>query len=62
MHLQPPSLIYVGNVTARALRTADAIAEDLASNIAHGVRWNETVRVLEELGCGLFLKCLLGMF
>jgi malonate decarboxylase epsilon subunit len=56
MHLHPPSLIYVGNVTARALRTADAIAEDLASNIAHGVRWNDTVRVLEELGCGLFLE------
>jgi malonate decarboxylase epsilon subunit len=56
MHLQPPSLIYVGNVTARALRTADAIAEDLANNIAHGVRWNDTVRVLEELGCGLFLE------
>jgi malonate decarboxylase epsilon subunit len=56
MHLQPPSPIYVGNVTARALRTADAIAEDLASNIAHGVRWNDTVRVLEELGCGLFLE------
>ena len=56
MHLQPPSLIYVGNVTARALRTADAIAEDLANNIAHGVRWNDSVRVLEELGCGLFLE------
>jgi malonate decarboxylase epsilon subunit len=56
MQLQAPSLIYVGNVTARALRTADAIAEDLASNIAHGVRWNDTVRVLVELGCGLFLE------
>jgi malonate decarboxylase epsilon subunit len=56
MHLQPPGLMYVGNVTARALRTADAIAEDLAGNIAHGVRWNDMARVLEELGCGLFLE------
>jgi malonate decarboxylase epsilon subunit len=56
MHLQPPGLIYVGNVTGRALRTADAIAEDLAGNIAHGVRWNDMARVLEELGCGLFLE------
>jgi malonate decarboxylase epsilon subunit len=56
MQLQAPGLIYVGNVTARALRTADAIAEDLASNIAHGVRWNDMARVLEELGCSLFLE------
>jgi malonate decarboxylase epsilon subunit len=56
MHLQSPGLIYVGNVTGRALRTADAIAEDLASNIAHGVRWNDMARVLEELGCALFLE------
>jgi malonate decarboxylase epsilon subunit len=56
MQLQPPALIYIGNVTGRALRTADAIAEDLASNIAHGVRWNDMAKVLEELGCGLFLE------
>jgi malonate decarboxylase epsilon subunit len=56
MHLQPPGLLYVGNVTGRALRTADAVAEDLAGNIAHGVRWNDMARVLEELGCGLFLE------
>jgi malonate decarboxylase epsilon subunit len=56
MHLQPPGLLYVGNVTGRALRTGDAIAEDLASNIANGVRWNDMARVLEELGCGLFLE------
>jgi malonate decarboxylase epsilon subunit len=56
IQLQAPGLIYVGNVTARPLRTADAIAEDLASNIAHGVRWNDMARVLEELGCSLFLE------
>ena len=56
MHLRPPGLIYVGNVTGRALRTADAIAEDLAGNIAHGVRWNDMARVLQELGCRLFLE------
>jgi malonate decarboxylase epsilon subunit len=54
--LQRPSLVYVGNVNARALRTPDAIAEDLASNIAHGVRWHDTTTVLEELGCHLFLE------
>jgi malonate decarboxylase epsilon subunit len=56
MQLHQPSLVYVGNVNARALRTPDAIAEDLASNIAHGVRWHDTTTVLEELGCSLFLE------
>jgi malonate decarboxylase epsilon subunit len=56
MTLAPPSLIYVSNVKARALRAAAPIAEDLASNIAHGVRWHDATTVLEELGCRLFLE------
>jgi malonate decarboxylase epsilon subunit len=56
MHLQEPGMVYVGNVSARALRTSEAIAEDLASNIAHGVRWHDATTVLEELGCRLFLE------
>ena len=56
MHLQSPNYVYVGNVNARTLRTPDAIAEDLASNVAHGVRWYDSVTVLEELGCHLFLE------
>jgi malonate decarboxylase epsilon subunit len=56
MHLQQPGMVYVGNVSARALRTSEAIAEDLASNIAHGVRWHDATTVLEELGCRLFLE------
>jgi malonate decarboxylase epsilon subunit len=56
MHLQSPNYVYVGNVSARTLRTSDAISEDLASNVAHGVRWYDSVTVLEELGCDLFLE------
>ena len=56
MVLERPRLIYVGNVKARALRAADAVAEDLASNIAHAVRWYDATTVLEELGCRLFLE------
>jgi malonate decarboxylase epsilon subunit len=56
IHLQPPEMVYVGNVTGRALRSAEAISEDLASNIAHGVRWYDATTVLEELGCRLFLE------
>jgi malonate decarboxylase epsilon subunit len=56
MPLQSPNYIYVGNVNARALRTPDAIAEDLASNVARSVRWYDSVTVLEELGCHLFIE------
>ena len=56
MNLQSPNYVYVGNVNARTLRTSDAIAEDLASNVAHGVRWYDSVTVLKELGCHLFLE------
>jgi malonate decarboxylase epsilon subunit len=55
-NIQQPSMVYVGNVNARALRTGSAIAEDIASNIAHGVRWHDTTIVMEELGCRLFLE------
>src|SRR6266436_3948745 len=56
LHLHEPKLIYVGNVTGRALRTEEAISEDLATNIAHGVRWYDATTVLKELGCRLFLE------
>jgi malonate decarboxylase epsilon subunit len=56
MTLEQPRLIYVGNVKARALRVAAAVVEDLASNIAHPVRWHDATTVLEELGCRLFLE------
>lgn len=51
-----PRFVYVGNVRGRVLRSADAILEDLADNIAHGVRWFDATSVLEELGCDLFLE------
>ncbi len=56
MTLNEPRMIYVGNVKARALRTAAAVAEDLAANIAHGVRWYDATTVLNELGCRFFLE------
>jgi malonate decarboxylase epsilon subunit len=56
LHLQPPNMIYVGNMTGRALRSAREIAEDFASNIAHAVRWYDSTSVLVELGCSLFLE------
>ncbi len=56
MSLRPPQLTYVGNVTGRALRTKELVANDLANNIAHGVRWHDATTVLNELGCNLFFE------
>jgi malonate decarboxylase epsilon subunit len=56
MYLRNPQLIYVGNVTARAMRTKELVARDLVNNIAYGVRWHDATTVLKELGCGLFFE------
>jgi malonate decarboxylase epsilon subunit len=56
IHLKTPQLAYVGNVTARAIRTKELVARDLVNNIAHGVRWHDATTVLKELGCNLFLE------
>jgi malonate decarboxylase epsilon subunit len=51
-----PRMLYIGNIKSRALRTPAEIAWDLANNIAHGVRWYESMIVLQELGCTLFIE------
>jgi malonate decarboxylase epsilon subunit len=54
--VKDPKLIYLANVNARAVRTAQGVAKDLANNIAHGVRWDDATTVAHELGCDLFLE------
>ncbi|WP_263356385.1 malonate decarboxylase subunit epsilon [Acidicapsa ligni] len=54
--VKDPKPIYLANVTARAVRTAQGVARDLADNIAHGVRWYDATTVARELGCELFLE------
>jgi malonate decarboxylase epsilon subunit len=56
MQLSDPKVPYIANVSARAVRTAQGVAKDLADNIAHGVRWHEATIVAHELGCDLFLE------
>ena len=56
LRLRKPGLTYIGNVNARAMRTAELIASDLANNIAQGVRWHDATTVAKELGCNLFLE------
>jgi malonate decarboxylase epsilon subunit len=54
--VRDPKPIYLANVNARAVRTAQGVAKDLADNIAHGVRWHDATTVAQELGCELFLE------
>jgi malonate decarboxylase epsilon subunit len=54
--LRPPAMPYVSNRGGRALYDADSIREDLATNVAHPVRWYDSLEVLCELGVTLFLE------
>jgi malonate decarboxylase epsilon subunit len=56
VQLSPPQVTYVGNIKARALRTAELVASDLSNNVAHIVRWHDATTVARELGCNLFLE------
>jgi malonate decarboxylase epsilon subunit len=58
--LRPPVAPYVSNRGGRALWDAGAIREDLATNVAHPVRWYDTLEVLRELGATIFLEMVPG--
>src|SRR5580704_5540564 len=54
--LRTPSMPYISNRGGRALYDAEAIRLDLATNVAHPVRWYDTLEVLRELGANLFFE------
>ena len=56
LQLRTPQMTYVDNVNARPMRRAECVANDLANNIAHSVRWHDATMVAKELGCNLFLE------
>jgi len=56
IRVSAPKIVYITNVNARAIRSAEGIKRDLADNIAHGVRWHDATTVAHELGCTLFLE------
>ncbi len=56
LELRAPKMVYIANVNARAVRSAEGVALDLATNIAHGVRWHDATVVARELGSELFLE------
>ncbi|GAB2888109.1 malonate decarboxylase subunit epsilon [Paraburkholderia jirisanensis] len=51
-----PSSIYVGNRGGRPLHTADAIRDDLVTNMRHTVRWFDALTVMIEMGANVLLE------
>ncbi|SAK80550.1 malonyl CoA-acyl carrier protein transacylase [Caballeronia fortuita] len=51
-----PRIAYVGNRGARVLRRADAIRDDLATNLRYPVRWHDSTIALSELGAKVFVE------
>jgi malonate decarboxylase epsilon subunit len=56
VRLDRPRVPYISNHRARALNDAESIAEDLILNVSHTVRWHESITLLYELGCRLFIE------
>ncbi|MGL4965238.1 MAG: malonate decarboxylase subunit epsilon [Inquilinus sp.] len=51
-----PHILMVGNRRARMLRDAAAVREELATNLAHPVRWSDSVTLMAEHGATAFLE------
>ncbi len=51
-----PSSGYIGNRGGRALYTADALRDDLATNMRHTVRWFDALSVMVEMGAKVFVE------
>jgi malonate decarboxylase epsilon subunit len=56
LNLKTPSMPYVSNRGGRALYDAEAIRQDLATSIAHPVRWYSALEVIRELGATVFIE------
>ncbi len=54
--LRTPTMPYVSNRGGRALYDAEAIRLDLATSIAHPVRWYNALEVLRELGATILIE------
>jgi malonate decarboxylase epsilon subunit len=56
IRLDRPRVPYISNHRARAISDAAGIAEDLILNVSRTVRWHESLTLLYELGCRLFIE------
>jgi malonate decarboxylase epsilon subunit len=56
VRVHSPDVPCAGNRSARLLRDAEAVRQDLASNVAHPVRWHDATTLLFEVGARLFVE------
>jgi malonate decarboxylase epsilon subunit len=56
MPLAAPRVPYVSNHRARVARTGAEVADDLALNVSRTVRWHDSVTLLYELGCRVYIE------
>ena len=54
--LAPPRVPYVSNHRARVAVSAAEVAEDLVLNVSRTVRWHDSMTLLHELGCRLYVE------
>jgi malonate decarboxylase epsilon subunit len=52
----PPRSTYMGNRGGRPLYTADAIRDDLATNIRYTVRWFDALTAMQEMGARVLIE------
>jgi malonate decarboxylase epsilon subunit len=58
--LRTPSMPYLSNRAARVLRDEQDIRQDLATEVAHPVRWYDILEVLRELRTNIFIEMVPG--
>jgi malonate decarboxylase epsilon subunit len=51
-----PRSTYIGNRGGRPLYTADAIRDDLATNMRYTVRWFDALTVMQEMGARVLIE------
>ncbi|MEZ0605461.1 malonate decarboxylase subunit epsilon [Paraburkholderia sp. IW21] len=51
-----PQSIYIGNRGGRPLYTAQAIRDDLATNMCYTVRWYDALTVMQEMGAHVLIE------
>jgi malonate decarboxylase epsilon subunit len=54
--LAAPRVPYVSNHRARVADSAAEVADDLALNVSRTVRWHDSVTLLYELGCRVYIE------
>ncbi|HEX3378679.1 MAG TPA: malonate decarboxylase subunit epsilon, partial [Paraburkholderia sp.] len=51
-----PRSTYIGNRGGRPLYTADAIRDDLATNMRYTVRWFDALTAMQEMGARVLIE------